>query len=151
MDDDREPPDNYALGLANGSYAWYSQAAIRSRRAYKMSETSLLGVTAAVPVSAVIWPDSSLVPALFGSAAVFLAGLRAIFHWHDNYMRFTAAREAVEAERRRYRTGDIPYGDPTTRDRHLAEAVTRIEQLEMSAWIRIVANKSRRIGDEPEG
>lgn len=146
--DESEATVGYALSLADDSYAWYLGAAIRSRRAYKISETSLLGVTAAVPISAVIWPDSSLVPAIFGSVAVFIAGLRAIFHWHDNYLRFTAAREAIEAERRRYRTEDHPYDDASSRDRRLAEAVTRIEQEEMSAWIRIAAEKPRRPDDQ---
>ena len=56
----------YAMDLANDSYGWYSRAAIRSRRGYKLSETaSPLGATAAVPISAVILAQYSRCQQIF--------------------------------------------------------------------------------------
>jgi hypothetical protein len=133
----------YALNLAKNSYEWYRAAAIRSRRLYRISETVLLLVSAAIPASAAIEPGNSIVPAILGSVVVVLSGLRAVFHWQDNYLRFSGAREALEAERRLYFTGAKPYEDPATRDQVLAAMVSRIEQEEMSGWVKVAAERPK--------
>jgi hypothetical protein len=133
----------YAMGIANGSHAWYRSAAIRSRRMYRVLETAVLVVSAAIPATAAVDPHNALVPAILGAIVVVLSGLRAIFHWQDNYLRFSGAREAVEAERRLYNTGAKPYEDPATRDQVLAAAVSRIEQAEMGGWLKIASQRPK--------
>ena len=133
----------YALGIADGSYSWYRTAAIKSRRAYRVTETLFIVVSAGIPVSAVIRPSSAVVPAILGGFSVIIAGLRAIFHWQDNYLRFSRAREAVEAERRLYHTLASPYDDPATRDQLLAQTVSRIEQAEMNGWVSLAVRQPR--------
>jgi hypothetical protein len=64
------------------------------------------------------------------------------YAWYQR-LRFSQAREAIEAERRLYRTGAAPYDDEGTRERALAAAVTRTEQGEMSAWAQLVSTGSR--------
>src|SRR4051794_19936378 len=85
----------YAIDLANDSYDWYKKAAIRSRKLYKTLEVALLVTSAAVPTSAVLFVDNSAIPAVLGAVVVVLAGLRSIYHWQENYLRFSQAREAV--------------------------------------------------------
>jgi Protein of unknown function (DUF4231) len=143
MTKDAAEEAGYALTLANNSYEWYRSAAIRSRYFYRLSETVVLIVSAAIPASAAIAPGNSVVPAILGSVVVVLSGLRAVFHWQDNYLRFSGAREAVEAERRLYFTGAKPYEDPATRDQILAAAVSRIEQEEMSGWVKVAAERPK--------
>jgi hypothetical protein len=125
---------DYVTKIADESYDWYRIAAIRSRKWFRLTETSLLVVSAAIPAAAAIAPHSAIAPAVLGSIVVVISGLRAVFHWQDNYLRFSAAREAVEAERRLYHVAAEPYGDPATRDQQLAIAVSRIEQAEMGNW-----------------
>src|SRR5262249_50947931 len=84
-----------------------------------------------------------LVPAILGAVVVVISGLRAVFHWQDNYLRFSGAREAVEAERRLYFTSAKPYEDPRTRDQLLAAAVSRIEQEEMRGWVKVAAERPK--------
>ncbi len=134
---------SYAMTIANGSYGWYRDAAIRSRRMYRVSETTVLIVSAAIPASAAIAPHNAITPAVLGALVVILSGLRAIFHWQDNYLRFSSAREAVEAERRSYNTGSAPYEDPATRDQVLAATISRIEQAEMGGWLKIAAQRPK--------
>jgi hypothetical protein len=110
-----------------------------SRRAYKSLETALLIIAAAIPTSAAIARHNVIVPAVLGAVVVILSGLRSVFHWQDNYLRFSRAREAVEAERRLYKTGAAPYNDETSKDQILAAAVSRIEQEEMTAWVKVAA------------
>lgn len=137
-------PPGYAMGLADGSYGWYHRAAGRARRFHRLTETLQLLLSAAIPVTAVVQPGDARVPAVLGGLVVVVTGLRTAFHWQDDYVRFSVAREAVEAERRLYRTDAEPYTDPATRDRLLAANVTRIEQQEMGTWVQL----SGRHGDE---
>lgn len=131
------------MSLANGSYAWYRSHAIRARQLYKGSETLLLVLAASIPLSAAIWPDDAVPPAVLGALVVVLTGTRSIFHWQENYLRFSKAREAVEAERRLYRTQSAPYSDPTSRDAELAARVTAIEQEEMAGWMKVASQRPR--------
>ena len=129
----------YAMNIANESHDWYRAAAIHTRRWYRVSETSVLVVSAAIPATAAIVPHNAIPPAVLGAIVVIIAGLRAIFHWQDNYLRFSGAREAIEAERRLYYTGATPYEDPATRDQVLAVSISRIEQAEMGGWLKVAA------------
>jgi len=128
---------SYAMTVADRSYEWYVIASKRSRRCHRLSEFALIVLSAAIPFAAVIAPKRPVVSAIIGSILVILAGVRAIFHWQENYLRFSQAREAVEAERRLYRVGSAPYTDSETRDAELIRAVTRIEHDEMGHWIQI--------------
>lgn len=142
---DEPTPDtapSYAMRVANGSYDWYRNAAIKARRYFRLSETLMLLVSAAIPVSAVLSAQNAEVPAVLGGVVVVITGLRSVFHWQDDYLRFSEAREAVEAERRLYYTGAEPYTYPETRDRELAARVTRIEQQEMGTWVQLAGPRS---------
>ncbi len=145
MTSDASAKPSYAMTIANESYDWYRTRAIDARRAHRVSESMLLIVSAAVPTAAVLLPHDARLPAIFGAIAVVLAGLRSLFHWQDNYIRFSLAREAVESERRLYHTSAYPYDDPATRDRLLAAAVTRIEHDEMSTWIVIAKERPKGV------
>jgi Protein of unknown function (DUF4231) len=135
-------PD-YAIKLADDSYRWYERASIRSRKAYKLSETITLLIAATVPASAVITPDNATVPAILGTTVVVLTGLRSVFHWQDNYLRFSQAREAVNAERRLYHIRAEPYDNSSTRDQNLVRNISRIEQEEMGTWITIATPRPK--------
>jgi hypothetical protein len=133
----------YAMSLADGSYEWYRSHAIRSKKAHRIFETAILVVSAAIPAAAAVAPHNTVISAVLGAVVVILSGLRAVFHWQDNYLRFSGAREAVEAERRLYYTGAKPYEDPTTREQVLAASVSRIERDEMAGWTKIAAERPK--------
>ena len=141
--EDLENQDSYALSLATNSYNWYRNAAIRSRRYYRSLEIVLLATSASIPAIAAAFPGNSITLGILGSIVVVLSGLRAIFHWQDNYLRFSRAREAVESERRLYFTHAVPYEDSATRDQVLAAAVSRIEQDEMTGWMKIAVERPK--------
>ncbi|MEV6831220.1 DUF4231 domain-containing protein [Amycolatopsis sp. NPDC051102] len=134
---------SYSLNLANDSYAWYRAAAIKARQRYKTFETAMLVTASAIPVSAALFPNNTIAPAILGAVVVVLTGLRSIFHFQDNFLRFSEAREAIEAERRLYLTSSSPYDNANTRDKELAAAVTKIERDEMAKWIGIAREKPR--------
>jgi Protein of unknown function (DUF4231) len=137
-------PERLRLGLANGSYEWYRTAAIRSRRNHRISAVLIQVIAAAIPVSAVIEPKNAVVPAVLGAFIIIVSGLRTTFNWQENYLRFSGAREAVEAERRLYNTASVPYDDPQTKDGILAKQISAIEQEEMAGWIKVVSDQRKR-------
>ena len=128
---------NYAMAVADSSYRWYKAAAIRSRRAHRAADFAAVVLSAAIPVLAIALPSYPVITGAVGSALVVIAGARAIFHWHENYLRFSQAREEVEKQRRLYLVAAAPYDDAGTRDQELVRAVTRIENDEMHGWVRI--------------
>lgn len=132
-----EHEPSYAVGIADSSYGWYRRAAITARRYHRVTEVVQLIGSAAIPVSAAIAHSNTAIPAALGALVVVTTGLRAAFHWHDDYLRFSQAREAVEGERRRFLTASPPYDDQRTRDQFLVAAVSEIEQREMGAWLKI--------------
>lgn len=134
----------YAVGVADRSYQWYKSAAIRSRRLHRSSELSVIVISALVPLSAVVLGNNVVVPALLGSVVVIITGFRSIFHWHENYLRFSRAREAVETERRKYSVGAPPYADPNESDAALVKAITNIEQEEMGKWLQVAQAPSSK-------
>lgn len=137
----------YAMRVANGSYDWYRNAAMKARRYFRLTETLVLLVSASIPVSAVLSSRNAEVPAILGGIVVVITGLRSVFHWQDDYLRFSEAREAVEAERRLYYTRAEPYADPETRDQALAANVTRIEQREMGTWAQLASPRTDATGN----
>jgi hypothetical protein len=139
-----EGQSSYALDLADQSYDWYRYAAIKARRFYRLSETIQILTSTAIPVSAVIMTTNTVVPAVLGATTVVVTGLRSVFHWHDDYLRFSEAREAVEAERRLFLTGSPPYDEADMREKNLATAITKIEQREMLAWKKVAAPRKRQ-------
>jgi hypothetical protein len=134
---------SYALGIANNSYRWYRNAAIRARRSHRMSAVAIQAIAASIPAVAAISPRSATIPAILGAVIVVLSSLRSIYRWQENYLRFSGAREAVEAERRLYYTNTTPYNDALTKDQTLASRVTKIEQEEMAGWIKVASEQAK--------
>ncbi|MFE9784993.1 DUF4231 domain-containing protein [Nocardia salmonicida] len=131
--------DGYSFEVANNSYEWYRKASMKARRYHRLAELSQILGSALIPLSAVLWPGNTTSPAVLGAFVVVVTGLRSSFHWHDDYLRFNQAREAVEAERRLYLTHAAPYDDVGTRDQVLAKSITTIEQREMGSWLKVAA------------
>jgi hypothetical protein len=137
----------FAVDLADGSYAWYKTAAIRSRRAHRASAIAIQTLAAAIPITAVFQPDNSTVPALLGGLIVVVTSLRSTFAWQENYLRFSGAREAVEAERRLYHIKGGAYADAARRDEILVSMISSIEKDEMAGWVTVAANPPRGVSE----
>ena len=76
--------------------------------------------------------------AVLGGVVVILTGLRQIFHWQENYVRFTSAWLTLRHERRRYDVGEPPYHDFALRDRKLMEVVNAVEAKETRGWAELL-------------
>jgi hypothetical protein len=135
--------DAYAAELANNSFEWYRSHAIHSRRWYRFADSLLLALSALIPVASLLVHDNATYPGFLGAAVVIISGLKPIFHWHENYLRFSAAREAIEGERRLFNLRVAPYEIEGTRAQELAVAISRIEQEEMRGWLRIASPRTQ--------
>ena len=127
----------YAMSVADESYEWYKSHAIRSRRSYRAAEIAVLIMSGAIPLAVAIRPGNTALTAVLGASVAVISGLDSVFHWRDNYLRYSQAREAVEAERRRYRVAEGKYKRLETRDKMLVLEVTKIEQDEIGRWLRL--------------
>lgn len=118
------------------STAWYSTQAYRNRIGYWTSETLLVVLGAAVPVSTAV-TDNRAVPAVLGGGVVVVTGLRRIFNWQENWARFTGAHALLTTEQTRFLHHRPPYdsADAGENEAVLALKVREIEEAETQGWL----------------
>jgi hypothetical protein len=133
-----------AAGVCEDLIAWYGKYAARARDRYRFLEVALLIIGASISVAALAWPGNGVPAALLGGIVVVLTGLRQVFHWHENYVRFTWAYQTLKQERRRYDVGEPPYNDPSLRDRKLMEVVNSVEARESQGLADLLDSKTGR-------
>jgi hypothetical protein len=128
----RPSEESSAIDIADKSFNWYARHAREARRDVRMSELALLITGAMIPTSTAL-TDDARVPALLGALVVILTGLRPIFHWNDNWLRFTEACIELETQRRFYLQGIEPYNG-ADKDTLLIRNVRGIEAEETRGW-----------------
>lgn len=133
-----DPSPSPSLSEVDRLMGWYATNAVHSRGRHYIVEVALLVVGASVPVAALALPGNGVPAAVLGGIVVVLTGLRQVFHWHDNYVRFTAACQALKHERLKYMVFEPPYDDPATRDRSLVDVMNSIEEQETRGWTRLM-------------
>ncbi|MFC3743037.1 DUF4231 domain-containing protein [Paractinoplanes deccanensis] len=123
----------------------YQKYARTARRSYQVSETLLIVIAASIPAS-VAFTDDARVPAVLGGLVVVLTGLRTLFRWHDNWIRYIETLVQLEAEwaRFRHQLGDYAGAG---REAAFVQAVKQIELSETQGWVglRRTAQEAREI------
>jgi hypothetical protein len=137
------PSPSPAVRVCEDLIAWYATYAARARERFRILEIALLVVGASISVAALAWPGTGVPAAVLGGIVVVLTGLRQIFHWQENYVRFTWACQTLKQERRRYDVGEPPYNDPALRDRKLMEVVNTVEAQDTQGWAQLMESKGR--------
>jgi hypothetical protein len=127
------PPDDDPLAILDARYSWYRAHAVSAGLRYKVLEIALLVAAALIPVSTVM--TDRWVTALLGAVVVVFTGLRSIFTWQDDWMRFTEAWQQLQFARTRYVHGLPPYDDPATRDATLVQRVQEVQASESRGWL----------------
>lgn len=120
---------------------WYAVHAGQARRRHYIVEVLLILVGASVSIVALALPGNALPVAALGGVVVVLTGLRQVFHWHENFVQFTAASQSLKQERRKYVVGESPYADPNERDRELVKVMNSVEAKETNAWMQLMNTK----------
>src|SRR5690242_3991195 len=82
---DRQP---YALAVADSSYDWYRSRAILARRAYRLADSAIVVLSAAVPLAAILAPGDAYIAGVLGFGVVVISGMASLHQWRDNYYRF---------------------------------------------------------------
>jgi hypothetical protein len=133
--DDRTRTEAEAIKKIDESFDWYRRNAKKSRNRFQIVEVVQLVTAAAIPPTALL--NSPWVPAVLGALVVVLTGLRPVFRWHENYIRFTEACQELLYEKRRFDARLPPYGTSISAESLLVEAVNRVEAKETGAWIEL--------------
>jgi hypothetical protein len=134
--------DDDPLAILDAQFAWYRTHAVSAGVRYKVLEIALLVVAALVPVTTVV--TDRWVTALLGAVVVVLTGLRSIFTWQDDWLRFTETWQQLQFARNRYVHGLPPFDDPATRDATLVERVQQIQASENRGWLSLRADARSR-------
>lgn len=128
---------------AQASLGWYKKHAWWAKAWYRASEVTLVVLGAMVPVSTVITSDP-IAPALLGAGVVVVTGLRQVFTWHEDWVRFSAAVVALSAEQVRFANRVPPYDQPDALAQ-LAMKVSELESAETRSW---TSMQSKRVVHE---
>jgi len=131
--EDTEIRNSSALTALEVSFDWYVRNARSARNRYHVSEVALLFASASIPVSAAITP-TRWIPGVLGGVVVVLAGLRPIFGWHEDWLRFTDACQQLKRERLAYQERSGPY-EHDDRDTVLVARTAEVEVAETHRWI----------------
>jgi hypothetical protein len=134
-------PGDDPLELLDREYTWYRSHAVSAGRRYKVLEVLVLAFAALVPVSAVV--AESWVTALLGAVVVVLTGVRSIFSWQEDWLRFTEAWQQLQFARTLYVNELAPYDDAATRVGLLVRRVQEIQAAETRGWLSLRADDSR--------
>ncbi len=112
---------------------WYDVHASRTRIAYQALRVLTIVLAAAIPVVAVA-DGSSIITAALGSAIVVTEGLQQLFQFHNRWVDYRSAWNALERERRLYQSAAGPYAQRDDPDRLLAERIEVIIESENVNW-----------------
>jgi hypothetical protein len=123
----------FAVATARKAYWYYSGNAKSARRRYTISEVLILLVSASVPILGILLPTNARPAAAVGAVVVALTGLRVVFHWHDNWTRFSLAANTLNNHIRLYLLGINPYAEDD-KDQKLIEKVNDVERRETRDW-----------------
>jgi hypothetical protein len=141
-----DPADD-PLALLDAQYTWYRSHAVRAGQRHKVLEVTLLVFAALVPVSAVV--TEPWVTALIGAIVVVLTGMRSIFSWQEDWLRFTEAWQQLQFARTLYVNRLPPYDDDATRVTRIVNRVQEVQAAETSGWLALRAADKRRAADAP--
>lgn len=117
------------------STRWYATHAWQARSWHYSVGLLLIVTGASISVVALAFPSQSVLVAALGATVAVFTGVRALFHWDENWYRFTGACQALKQERRKYIVRQAPYDNPATRHRELMNALNRIESTETQGWL----------------
>jgi hypothetical protein len=79
---------------------------------------------------------------------VVLTGFRSVFHFYDNWTRFSGTCASIKAELRLYEAAVEPYDNPATRDEILLRKINSAEIAETSKWMTLPAPGSAPTGGQ---
>jgi hypothetical protein len=120
------------------SWDWYAKRARVARRADRVSDVTLLIFGAVIPAAALLAePWSTVLGVCLGICVVINTGLRRVFTWKENWIRFTGACVELATASMYYRHKIAPYDadDPALREQALATRIRQIEETESRSWM----------------
>jgi len=135
-----------ALVHAMVQLEWYRAQMRQTRIKYVLSESGALFLAGAATVLAAL-SAPAWITATVAAVVTFLAGLRRIVSWHDDWVAASEARAKAEAEISQYRI--LALGERTPeRQRELVGAIDSLVLDETRSWGR---RRREKVQAEPAG
>jgi hypothetical protein len=135
-----------ALVHAMVQLEWYRGQMRRTRTRYVLSESGALFLAGAATVLAAL-SAPAWITATVAAVVTFLAGLRRIVSWHDDWVAASEARAKAEAEISQYRLL-TPDERAPERQRELVAAIDALVLDETRSWGR---RRREKVQAEPAG
>ena len=124
--------ENYLKSRLDDQIQWYSNKSSKCKWYFYLMRTTEIVLAGIIPVL-FCWPKIEwLIPFLSASVAI-LAGLLALFRFHESWISYRTTSESLKHEKYLYRTGNYPYN----KEDKFSVLVNNVEQIissENSLW-----------------
>lgn len=132
-----------AFGHLDEEIDWYSRHRARNRILYHFLKALQILAAALVPVltSSIGISGSAALIAGLGVFIVVAEGIQQLGRFHENWIRFSLAAEALKRERRLYLSHAGVYSAVETRDTLLAERLEDVLSSETNQWANTVSKR----------
>jgi hypothetical protein len=112
---------------------WYDKRATTNQLAYRLLRIVSITMAATIPVLTTS-NAPRLSTAIVGSAIVVVEGIQQVFRYHDRYVAYRSAWNALDREQRLYQSRAGTYSDNPRPEKTLAERFDQIVGEEHSRW-----------------
>ena len=128
-----------ALDYAQKTFDWYKRHAAFAGYAHRASEFAVIVMSAAITATVAIAPSATAPIAVLGALVAIFTGFQGVYHWREDFVSYSLAREAVRVEQVLYRTGSEKFADPETRNAAIILTVSQIERDDKWNWASITS------------
>lgn len=136
------PGSQAVTGLVS-ALQWYDEQARSNRLSYQSLRLFAITLAAAIPVLTTSGAPA-LATAIVGSTIVVAEGTQQVFRFHDRYIGFRSAWNALDREKRLYASRSGRYANNSAPEQTLAERVDEVLAEETARWATSTA-RSREV------
>jgi hypothetical protein len=126
-------PAEASISSLDETLQWYDRAARGNRRAYQALRLGSVTFAAAVPVLTTARAPA-VATAIAGGVIVVFEGIQQVFRFHDRYITFRSAWNALDREKRLFESRAGRYADNARPEQTLAERLDEILSTETLRW-----------------
>lgn len=134
-----EPGDinSYITNRLNDQINWYDKKSQNAQKRYKCLQLTELVIAAAIPLLSSYTVGCSQVAfmvGVLGAAIAIIEGIERLYRYHENWIEYRAACEALKHEKSLYLMNAFPYGTDETKEQLFVHNIENLLSSEGSKW-----------------
>lgn len=143
-DPDYTPPEiepgninSYIKNRLDDQINWYDRKSQQAQKRYKRLQLAELVIAAAIPLFSgytVGCPAMAFIICVLGAVIAIIEGVERLYRYHENWIEYRAACEALKHEKSLYLMHAFPYGADETKEQLFVHNIENLLSSEGSKW-----------------